>query len=264
MAAVSPEWLSELGSEAPTEAQWELIERVFFAPRGFFADQTDARAAAASFREFYTQFIHRRANQRRAKAPEHGGGGGGGGVPAERCSLNLPRSYDPQYKLNFSILDPAGSASDPHGLDRPEVSAAAARVGLRRERLKAVRLLFHMHEDFAQKKSLAALRKSAADRRALPVTLPRSFQRQRQRRTPARQLAYAPPRRFRQRHCGIALIKDLSRSSSLRHHPSAPPSLLTPYPPLLPSPGDAVRAPAPRPLAQRTGPPLVGRSSCGV
>ena len=154
MAAVSPEWLSELGSEAPTEAQWELIERVFFAPRGFFADQTDARAAAASFREFYTQFIHRRANQRRAKAPEHGGGGGGGGgVPAERCSLNLPRSYDPQYKLNFSILDPAGSASDPHGLDRPEVSAAAARVGLRRERLKAVRLLFHMHEDFAQKKT---------------------------------------------------------------------------------------------------------------
>ena len=48
MAAVSPEWLSELGSEAPTEAQWELIERVFFAPRGFFADQTDARAAAAT------------------------------------------------------------------------------------------------------------------------------------------------------------------------------------------------------------------------
>jgi len=157
--------LDALSPEPVTEPQWRLIESLFFSPGGFHRAAEDARAAATSFREFYDQMLARRAKQLPSQRPASTSSDTG----ATTGDLGLPARYDPRYRLNFSLLGPGGSPADPHGLDRPATSEAARRAGLDGAALRAVRLLVHLHEDFAQKRNLAALRKAAQERALLPI-----------------------------------------------------------------------------------------------
>ena len=144
----------------PPQARYEALSRVFHTHRDAYPRGCPEER---ELRDFVPKAARFNARLRAASSVARSGvddadatratNGGGDGPP------NLPRRYDPRYKVNAAVLT----------APRPELERAA-----RRERLPAAavdeyrRVLAH-YEDFRQRRSLAKLVKLAKDKSKLPI-----------------------------------------------------------------------------------------------
>ncbi|NXK49954.1 DHX34 helicase, partial [Chauna torquata] len=155
-AKMRPEKQSRPGQEpSPSRWDWDCpvvrrrLEELYFRPQDYVvAGSEDSRSFWAFF-ERLRRFQSRRTEREPAPSRE------GEQPPTRR--LDLPRRYDPRYRINLSVLNPEaarGRRGDP---------------GVPQERLSEFRSALLHYLDFTQKQSFAKLAKLQRERAALPI-----------------------------------------------------------------------------------------------
>uniref|UniRef100_A0A7S0IG38 P-loop containing nucleoside triphosphate hydrolase protein n=1 Tax=Micromonas pusilla TaxID=38833 RepID=A0A7S0IG38_MICPS len=142
------------------EARYESLSRVFHTHRDAYPRGCPEER---ELRDFVPKAARFNARLRAASSLARSGlddadatratNGGGDGPP------NLPRRYDPRYKVNAAVLT----------APRPELERAARRERLPPAAVDEYRRVLAHYEDFRQRRSLAKLVKLAKDKSKLPI-----------------------------------------------------------------------------------------------
>lgn len=142
--------------EAPEKWDWScsetrsLLEDVFFRDEDYIRRGSEECQKFWAFFERLQRFQHLKTSRKEEKDPGHPKHG----VPA---LADLPRTYDPRYRINLSILGP-----DTRGRQGPGRGLPPERVS------EFHRALLH-YLDFQQKQAFGRLAKLQRERAALPI-----------------------------------------------------------------------------------------------
>lgn len=142
--------------EAPEKWDWNCPETRSLFEDAFFRDEDYIRQGSEECQKFWTfferlqRFQHLRTTRKEEKdpgQPEHS-------VPA---LADLPRTYDPRYRINLSVLGPDTRGSRGPGRRLPP------------ERVSEFRRALLHYLDFGQKQAFGRLAKLQRERAALPI-----------------------------------------------------------------------------------------------
>jgi len=145
----------------PPQARYEALSRVFHTPRDAYPRSCPEER---ELRDFVPKAARFNARVRAASSVARSGLDDADATRETRASgddgpLNLPRRYDPRYKVNAAVLT----------APRPELERAARRERLPSEAVDEYRNILSHYEDFRQRRSLAKLVKLAKDKAQLPI-----------------------------------------------------------------------------------------------
>lgn len=145
------------GEAAPEKWDWNcpetrsLLEDVFFRDEDYIHRGSEECQKFWAFFDRLQRFQHLKTSRKEDRDPGHPKHG----VPA---LADLPRTYDPRYRINLSILGP-----DTRSRQGPV-------RGLPSERVSEFRRALLHYLDFQQKQAFGRLAKLQRERAALPIT----------------------------------------------------------------------------------------------
>jgi len=145
----------------PPQARYEALSRVFHTPRDAYPRGCPEER---ELRDFVPKAARFNARLRAASSVARSGLDDADATRAttnggDDGPLNLPRRYDPRYKVNAAVLT----------APRPELERAARRERLPPAAVDEYRRVLAHYEDFRQRRSLAKLVKLAKDKSKLPI-----------------------------------------------------------------------------------------------
>ncbi|XP_075346078.1 putative ATP-dependent RNA helicase DHX34 [Mycteria americana] len=146
---------------SPSQWDWDCpatrrrLEELYFREQDYFG------AGSEDVRNFWAFFERlRRFQSRRTEREPTPSRGDQAEPPAAARRLDLPRRYDPRYRINLSVL-----SADVEGAIRGRRGDS----GVPQERLSEFRAALLHYLDFTQKQSFAKLAKLQRERAALPI-----------------------------------------------------------------------------------------------
>nr|XP_014718516.2 probable ATP-dependent RNA helicase DHX34 isoform X1 [Equus asinus]XP_014718517.2 probable ATP-dependent RNA helicase DHX34 isoform X1 [Equus asinus]XP_044615936.1 probable ATP-dependent RNA helicase DHX34 isoform X1 [Equus asinus]XP_044615937.1 probable ATP-dependent RNA helicase DHX34 isoform X1 [Equus asinus]XP_044615938.1 probable ATP-dependent RNA helicase DHX34 isoform X1 [Equus asinus] len=143
--------------EAPEKWDWNCPETRRLFEDAFFRDEDYIRQGSEECQKFWTFFerLQKFQHLKTARKEEKDAGPPERSIPA---LADLPRAYDPRYRINLSVLGP-----DPRGSRGPGGR-------LPRDRVSEFRRALLHYLDFGQKQAFGRLAKLQRERAALPIT----------------------------------------------------------------------------------------------
>uniref|UniRef100_A0A9L0SD06 DExH-box helicase 34 n=1 Tax=Equus caballus TaxID=9796 RepID=A0A9L0SD06_HORSE len=142
--------------EAPEKWDWNCPETRRLFEDAFFRDEDYIRQGSEECQKFWTFFerLQKFQHLKTARKEEKDAGPPERSIPA---LADLPRAYDPRYRINLSVLGP-----DPRGSRGPGGR-------LPRDRVSEFRRALLHYLDFGQKQAFGRLARLQRERAALPI-----------------------------------------------------------------------------------------------